>query len=107
MKKKQFEVEFKCSVSLKFIINYVLTFNGLWKKNRSKTHAFFKRFKNPDGRLEKIYDKNDIRVYVDYANTADALSKVLYALKQITLGKLFLVFGCGGDRDRDKKITND
>ena len=79
------------------------SFNGLWKKIDQKHMHFLRGLKNPDGRLEKIYDKNDIRVYVDYAHTADALSKVLYALKQITSGKLFLVFGCGGDRDRDKR----
>ena len=37
-----------------------MCFLMVFEKNRSKTHDF-KRFKNPDGRLEKIYDKNDIK----------------------------------------------
>ncbi len=103
LNKKQFEVEFKCSSQFE-IYNQLCALLMVFGKKIDQRHMHFLRgLKNPDGRLEKIYDKNDIRVYVDYAHTADALSKVLYALKQITLGKLFLVFGCGGDRDRDKR----
>ena len=63
---------------------------------------------NPKGRIEKIYDKNQIRVYIDYAHTPDALSQVLSSLREITKGKLILVFGCGGDRDKEKRqiMTN-
>ena len=103
LKKKQFEVEFKCSSQFE-IYNQLCAILMVFGKKLDQKHMHFLRgLKNPDGRLEKIYDKNDIKVYVDYAHTADALSKVLYALKQITLGKLFLVFGCGGDRDRTKR----
>ena len=63
---------------------------------------------NPKGRIEKIYDKNQIKVYIDYAHTPDALSQVLSSLREITKGKLILVFGCGGDRDKEKRkiMTN-
>lgn len=43
------------------------------------------------------------RVYVDYAHTPDALDTVLHALKPHVRGKLSVVFGCGGDRDRTKR----
>jgi len=58
-------------------------------------------FKGVPGRMEKI-GENPL-VVVDYAHTPDALEKVLKELKKLTLGKLIVVFGCGGDRDRTKR----
>jgi UDP-N-acetylmuramoyl-L-alanyl-D-glutamate--2,6-diaminopimelate ligase len=54
------------------------------------------------GRLEKI-SSEVLDVYVDYAHTPNALERVLRALKSITLGELWCVFGCGGDRDVTKR----
>lgn len=60
------------------------------------------------GRMEIIHsDRNDTPLMVvDYAHTPDALQKVLETLKLITQergGKLVCVFGCGGDRDQEKR----
>ncbi len=55
------------------------------------------------GRLERVEDPRDALVFVDYAHTPDALAKALDALRPITPGKLIVVFGCGGDRDRQKR----
>ena len=55
------------------------------------------------GRLETIENSRKINVAVDYAHTPDALKSVLEAIKPIIKGNLILVFGCGGDRDRDKR----
>lgn len=55
------------------------------------------------GRLERIDDPRGVAVFVDYAHTPDALARVLDALRGVTSGRLFVVFGCGGDRDRTKR----
>lgn len=54
------------------------------------------------GRLEKVYGQ-EFSVYVDYAHTPDGLEKSLKALRQKSEGKLVCVFGCGGNRDKDKR----
>ncbi len=54
------------------------------------------------GRLEKI-DGDDFSIIIDYAHTDDALKNVLSTLKPLCAGKLRIVFGCGGDRDRTKR----
>ncbi len=54
------------------------------------------------GRVENVY-KKDFSVYIDYAHTPDGLKNVLSALKDMCKGKLICVFGCGGNRDKDKR----
>ncbi|HVY55009.1 MAG TPA: UDP-N-acetylmuramoyl-L-alanyl-D-glutamate--2,6-diaminopimelate ligase [Thermodesulfobacteriota bacterium] len=55
------------------------------------------------GRLERVENPLGFQVLVDYAHTPDALKNVLLAVRPLTAGKLILVFGCGGDRDRTKR----
>jgi UDP-N-acetylmuramoyl-L-alanyl-D-glutamate--2,6-diaminopimelate ligase len=58
----------------------------------------------PPGRMQLVPGhKKGAAVYVDYAHTPDALKNVLEALRPHTSGKLFCVFGCGGDRDSSKR----
>ncbi len=55
------------------------------------------------GRLERVPWRGQVTVFVDYAHTDDALGNVLRTLRPICQGRLIVVFGCGGDRDRSKR----
>lgn len=55
------------------------------------------------GRLERVPVALPAAVFVDYAHTDDALTNVLDTLREMTRGRVIVVFGCGGDRDRTKR----
>ncbi|MGH2539544.1 MAG: UDP-N-acetylmuramoyl-L-alanyl-D-glutamate--2,6-diaminopimelate ligase [Actinomycetota bacterium] len=55
------------------------------------------------GRVEPIDEGQDFLVVVDYAHTPDSILGVLQATRPLARGRLIVVFGCGGDRDRAKR----
>src|SRR5438067_7375858 len=55
------------------------------------------------GRLEIVPAKRQFQVFVDYAHTPDALLNVLKTLRELGPRRLIVVFGCGGNRDREKR----
>ena len=65
--------------------------------------ARLRAFKGVPGRMERIDEGQPFNVFVDYAHTDDALRNALGMLRAITPGRLFVVFGCGGNRDRAKR----
>ena len=69
-----------------------------------KINKTLKKIKNINGRLELIKKfPNNIKVFIDYAHTPDALSEVIMALKNSYGNNISLVFGCGGERDLKKR----
>lgn len=60
-------------------------------------------FKGVCGRLERIENKQDYNIFVDYAHTPDALKNVLNALRKSGFERIITIFGCGGNRDRRKR----
>ncbi|MBQ8217694.1 MAG: UDP-N-acetylmuramoyl-L-alanyl-D-glutamate--2,6-diaminopimelate ligase, partial [Oscillospiraceae bacterium] len=59
--------------------------------------------KGVKGRVESVPTDGDYSILIDYSHKPDALEKVLRSLRPVTKGRLIVLFGCGGDRDRAKR----
>jgi UDP-N-acetylmuramoyl-L-alanyl-D-glutamate--2,6-diaminopimelate ligase len=55
------------------------------------------------GRLERVVNQKNLQVFVDYSHKPDALKNVLQTLTELKKGRIITVFGCGGNRDADKR----
>ena len=55
------------------------------------------------GRSEMVDNKKELPIMIDYAHTPESLERILKAVKCYTKGKVICVFGCGGDRDKNKR----
>ena len=88
------------------IKNIAMAINGIKLCGLKEKLIFkaIKKIKDVNGRLELVkHFSNDVKVFVDYAHTPDALSKTLKSLKFLYKKNISLVFGCGGDRDQKKR----
>jgi UDP-N-acetylmuramoyl-L-alanyl-D-glutamate--2,6-diaminopimelate ligase len=65
--------------------------------------AALTQFRAVPGRVEAVNVDEDFRILIDYAHTTDALRNVLITVSELTRGRLIVVFGCGGDRDKGKR----
>ncbi len=75
----------ECDVSLEFCAYALKSFGGV------------------KGRMEILGLDTDYKVIIDYAHTPDALKKVLLCLGSFPHGRIITVFGCGGERDKEKR----
>jgi UDP-N-acetylmuramoyl-L-alanyl-D-glutamate--2,6-diaminopimelate ligase len=65
--------------------------------------AAIEHLQGAKGRLERAGTRNGAPVFIDYAHKPDALAKAIEALRPYVTGRLIVVFGAGGDRDRGKR----
>jgi UDP-N-acetylmuramoyl-L-alanyl-D-glutamate--2,6-diaminopimelate ligase len=65
--------------------------------------AALEHLRGAKGRLERVGERPGAQIFVDYAHKPDALAKALEALRPYATGRLIVVFGAGGDRDRGKR----
>lgn len=65
--------------------------------------AKLRAFKGVPGRMERVDEGQPFNVFVDYAHTDDALRNALGMLRAVTPGRVLVVYGCGGNRDRTKR----
>ncbi|MBO5683000.1 MAG: UDP-N-acetylmuramoyl-L-alanyl-D-glutamate--2,6-diaminopimelate ligase, partial [Clostridia bacterium] len=77
----------------------------LFKIPLGSIRGTFASFPGIDGRMERVLLDGGAAVFIDYAHTPDALERALKALQSARRerGRIILVFGCGGDRDRQKR----
>jgi len=85
------------------IDNLELAIEIVNQATRSKCAINPKKLRMPEGRIDAIKRKDGF-IYIDYAHTPDALLRVLVGIRKIFSDKpLWLVFGCGGNRDKAKR----
>jgi UDP-N-acetylmuramoyl-L-alanyl-D-glutamate--2,6-diaminopimelate ligase len=68
-----------------------------------RVFAALEKLEGAKGRLELAGTRNGAPIFIDYAHKPDALTKALEALRPYTSGRLVVVFGAGGDRDKGKR----
>jgi len=71
--------------------------------NAGAVFAALEHLDGAKGRLERVGESGGAQIFVDYAHKPDALAKALEALRPYAAGRLLVVLGAGGDRDRGKR----
>ena len=71
--------------------------------NLSEVLPALEHFSGVPERLETVENPKKLDVFIDFAHKPEALENVLQTLRTCTKGKLYVVFGCGGNRDRSKR----
>lgn len=99
-------INFTLSLQGTFQVYNALCAAGICIATGYDVHSVFNNMKNLssiNGRMEKITSFNGANIYVDYAHTPDALSSAILSIKSHVKNKLFVIIGCGGERDAEKR----
>ncbi len=85
------------------LYNFLASTGALLKLNFKMNDILEKlsRFKSVPGRMEIIFQNENIKILTDFAHTPDAIEKVLKSIKNN--GKIYTILGAGGDRDKEKR----
>ncbi len=100
----QLKVNLYGSIQIKNLLMAILAAKicGLKIKNMLKN---IKKIKSVNGRLELVKTlPNQTKIFLDYAHTPDALKNAIFSLQEHFQKKISIVFGCGGERDKYKRI---
>lgn len=84
------------------LYNLLLVIAVIHEIGYSHIENYIKDVKAPPGRMQMI-DFKEATIIVDYAHTPDAIEKIIEIVKKVLKGNLYVVYGCGGDRDRGKR----
>jgi UDP-N-acetylmuramoyl-L-alanyl-D-glutamate--2,6-diaminopimelate ligase len=99
-------VSFKTSLIGRFNVYNILAAAALALTQGMELQQIAKKiesFSGVPGRLERVVNPKNLQVFVDYSHKPDALKNVLQTLKELKKGRLITVFGCGGNRDVQKR----
>lgn len=105
-KTKQWTLTIDIPIPGKIYVYNVLAVLGvleLMNLDEAELMLAVKAIKPVSGRLEVVPNGIGATIVVDYAHTPDALQKVIDVCREFTAKKLFVIFGCGGDRDKFKR----
>ncbi|MYL33045.1 UDP-N-acetylmuramoyl-L-alanyl-D-glutamate--2,6-diaminopimelate ligase [Pontibacillus yanchengensis] len=100
------EIEMKSSLIGRFsVYNMLAAASAAWVSGVSlqTIKQAFENTKGVSGRFEPVLSGQDFGVIVDYAHTPDSLENVLQTVKSFASRRIFVVVGCGGDRDKKKR----
>jgi UDP-N-acetylmuramoyl-L-alanyl-D-glutamate--2,6-diaminopimelate ligase len=103
---KKETVSFKTLLIGRFNVYNILAATALALIQGMGLHELAKKlegFSGVPGRLERVVNPKNLQVFVDYSHKPDALKNVLQTLTELKKGRLITIFGCGGDRDVQKR----
>ncbi len=84
-------------------LSFILSQNNLSTKQIQDLTQKISNLETPEGRMQKIAEKNGATIYIDFAHSDDALKNILQNARKLMPKRLIVLFGCGGDRDSKKR----